>query len=76
MVHVDPTETRCGCVEFVDETGTERSAPDAVIMTVIVSDPADALAGYNPSDPMSPDESTSREIARAILDALRTHTGS
>lgn len=74
MIHTDPTQTQCGSLNFVDQSGAEVDTEDAVIITVVVSDQAALLSAYTPSDPMSPSEPVCRTVARAVLDALVAHT--
>lgn len=51
----------------------EEIVPCTVIPVVVPdSDRSDWLASYDPTSATSPDAATSRIIARAVLDALRT----
>ena len=49
---------------------------EGVAVRIVVSDDeiAQLLSDYDPTDPTSPDVTTSREIARVVLDALKRHS--
>lgn len=53
----------------VDGTAIDMEAVDVQLL-IQASDVTALLASYTPTDPASPPESVSREIARAVLDAL------
>ena len=73
---VDTTQTYDGSISGgVSADGSDITV-EGVILTVIV--PANEvpalLAGYSATDPTSPSEAVSRQIARAVLDALAAYT--
>ena len=73
-VYIDPTQTTTGNVDSVAVDGTPYTAESAVMIQVTITDPASLLAGYTATDPASPSETVSRQIARAVLDALAAYT--
>lgn len=73
--HIDYTQiTENSRLRAIDTDGSEFTAEDAVIIPVVITDAATLLSGYTPTDPNSPDVATSRQIARAVLDALAAYT--
>jgi len=57
--------------------GSEVEVDGYVIPVLLTSaDVASLLAAYDQADAGSPDANTAREIARAVLDALKSYTGS
>jgi hypothetical protein len=50
---------------------------DGWVIPIIISNEevATLLSAYNPADNYSPDAASSRELARLVLDALKTATG-
>jgi len=59
----------CRMVE-VSTDGTERQVPGCQL-TVTTAEMEEVLAGYDPASASSPPAATCREIARAVLDAIR-----
>tara|TARA_R100001463_G_scaffold14852_2_gene39062 strand:- start:1298 stop:1525 length:228 start_codon:yes stop_codon:yes gene_type:complete len=73
---IDQPSVRAATVAAEDTSGAPF-AVTGVVIPVIISDEeaASLLAAYDSDNAYSPDAATSRSIARAVLDALKAHSG-
>ena len=75
-IHIDQAAVDAGHVATVDTDGSEIDAPATLIPVILPdSDRAAWLAAYDPSEAYSPSAADSRQIARAVLEALRAFEG-
>jgi hypothetical protein len=77
MTNIDYSQVTATSIAINDTDGTAIDV-DGYIIPVIISsaDAATLLAAYDQADSGSPTANTAREIARAVLDALKRYTGS
>ena len=73
----DTTQTTEGSISGGIAPDGSTIDDSGVILTLLVPDSEipTLIASYSPGDPNSPDVTTSRQIARAVLDALKAYTG-
>ena len=71
MKYADESQMQQGCWGYGDDN------PEGIVTPLFISDDeVDALlAEYDPANQYSPSAGVSRELARAILDALRSFKG-
>ena len=75
-VYIDQQAVDAVHVATVDTDGSEIDAPATLIPVVLPdSERAAWLAAYDPSESYSPSAADSRQIARAVLEALRAFEG-
>ena len=75
-IHIDQAAVDSGHVATVDTDGSAVDAPATLIPVIVPdSDRAAWLAAYDPAETYSPSAADSRQIARAVLEALRAFEG-
>lgn len=77
MTHIDYSQVAAISISINDTDGTAVDIDGYSIPVIISSaNAATLLAAYDQADSGSPTANTAREIARAVLDALKRYTGS
>tara|TARA_Y100000592_G_scaffold80873_1_gene127986 strand:- start:323 stop:547 length:225 start_codon:yes stop_codon:yes gene_type:complete len=71
-VYNAPDQTTQCSLDSVDTSGTQYSAENALIVQVVLTDPATLVGSYSPGD--SIDAATAQTIARAVFDAVLAFT--
>ena len=59
-----------GRLRAPDTNGVEFIAEEPVVIPVVLTEVAELLAEYDPSNPAGLSESTARHLAQTVLDAL------
>ncbi len=77
MTNIDYSQVTATSISINNTEGTAIDV-DGYSIPVVISyaDAATLLAAYDQADSGSPTANTAREIARAVLDALKRYTGS
>ena len=69
--HIDYRQiTETSRLRATDTHGSEFTVEDAVVIPIVITEVAELLAEYDPSNPASLIESTARHLAQTVLDAL------
>lgn len=77
MTHIDFSQVAQISISINDTDGTAVDVDGYVVPVVIsTTDVETLLASYDQADSGSPTANTAREIARAVLDALKRYTES
>ena len=71
-VYNEPSQTTQSSVDSVDSAGTQYSAENAIIVQIVLTDPATLMGSYSPGDTV--DAATAQTIARAVFDAVLAFT--
>lgn len=75
--HIDYPQVMQVVTSTQTPTGDEVEVDGYVVPLLLsATDVATLLAAYDDTDAGSPDATTAREMARAVLDALKLYTGS